>query len=224
MKKIHVTVFIAAAGLIASLGATSAHAAVTRPHAGTFSQASGTTQLIDRPDSGNAGNWASDYLNRTLTIKQVGESDGVYTFTATVKDQGLFNAVPGADTPDQSTPGTLITLPASGPMSGYADYSFTATSLPDLNHGKLAVPASVTGNADSTSTWYEVPGLFPSGTTFGGPGIGDWSWTYNASVVTGYTVSVRGGQFLTVPMLTHEQWIDAYNNGDGNLAADGNIS
>jgi hypothetical protein len=209
-------------GLLGGLGAalaTSADAA-TLPAATTaaFHQASGVTHLTDRDDGGNGslngGNWALDDMNRYLTIKLTGVSGGVYTYTATIRDAGQFHAVLGDDTPNQSGSyaGELITNKASGPINGYVNFSFTANSLPTLDsHGNLAVPAAINGDADSTSAWYEI--AFPAGTTFGGAGINNSTWTWS------YHALVRVGSHL-VP----EHWTDAASNNAGDNPSDGNIN
>ncbi len=212
-------------GLLGGLGATLATSAsastlpavtmaATTP---AFHQASGVTLLTNWDDSGNGsingGNWALDDMNRDLTIRLTGVSGGVYTYTATIYDFGQFHAVIGDDTPNQSGSyaGEMITNPASGPMTGYASYSFTATSLPALDsHGNLAVPASLNSNGGSTDAWYEI--AFPAGTTFGGTGINnDWTWSYGALV--------RVGGHL-VP----EHWTDSASNNYGDNQPDGNIN
>ena len=130
----------------------------------------------------------------------------------------------------------MIKSAVTGPMEGYADFTFTATALPgslpnlgvvshEDDHG--LVPA------DSTSAWYKL--AFPVGTTFGGAGIGDWSWRYDASVktVTFRTVWawvrehhrwVLVKELVPVVHVDHQQWTDASGNGGGDLAGDGNIT
>jgi hypothetical protein len=59
---------------------------------------------------------------------------------------------------------------------------------------------------NTTSLWYEQ--AFSAATTFGGTGIlNTWSWTYKE----------------TSPAC-HQQWTDSATNGDGQGAADGNIT
>lgn len=192
--------------------ATMASVATTFP----FHQASGVTYLANRDDGGNGsvngGNWALDDMTRDLTVKLVGESGGTYTYTATIRDFGQFHAVPGDDTPNQSGAylNELITNPASGPVTGYASYTFTANSLPALDsHGNLAVPATVSGDGGSTAAWYKQ--AFPSTTIFGGAGIGDFSWSY-------YALVREGGH------LVPEHWVDSSANNYGDNLTDGNIN
>lgn len=199
------------------------------------------TYLVDRPDGGN-GNpdpyWADDTFTRDMIITLTGGSAGDYTFSAEVQDRGTFTTIPREQTPDQGGlyAGDLIQSRVTGMMNGYADYSFTATELPDAapnagvasyenDHGVVS--------SDSTSTWYEL--AFPAGTVFGGTGIGDWSWTYDATVRTVTYRTIRTWEYEhhhwipvreSVPVVhaVRQQWTDAWDNGYGDLPADGNIS
>ena len=204
------------AALATSAGASTLPAVTMAATTPAFHQASGVTYLANRDDGGNGsvdnGNWALDDMARVLTVKLTGESGGIYTYTATIRDFGRFHAVLGDDTPNQSGRylNETITHRASGPVTGYASYTFTADSLPALDsHGSLAVPARVNGDGGSTAAWYEQ--AFPSATTFGGAGIGGFSWSYHALV--------REGGHL-VP----ERWVDSLTNNYGDNAADGNIN
>jgi hypothetical protein len=161
------------------------------------------SHLADRTEGGGNGTWAKDDFYRVMTIKLTGQSGGVYSYTATVHDAGSFTAIPGSYTPNQGSPYTDQTIagPDNGWLTGTAQYSFTATSLPTAGPN-AGVPAYVSGDQGSTSTWYEL--AFPSGTTFGGTGIGTWGWTYRD---------------------THGQrWADTSANGDGQWLGDGNIA
>jgi hypothetical protein len=156
---------------------------------------------------------------------------GAYTYTAALTDAGTFTTIKGEQAPNQggSYAGDVIKSKVTGPMEGYAAFSFTASTLPvaafnagvpltENDHG--AVPS------DSTSTWFEL--AFPSGTTFGGAGIGNWSWTYRATVVTvtSQKVCLSRGFCWTVPAVhvQHQQWTDGSGNGYGDLAGDGQIT
>lgn len=199
--RIATTVLAAAAAsalLAVSAGAASASPAPPRTvAAGTF--------ITDRPDSGNGGYWADDSFLRVITITRTGGTAGAYTYTAHLTDEGGFTTIKGAPAPNQGGPyaGDVITASVSGVMNGSADFTFTASTLPS--------PALVPGSendrglvpADSTSAWYEL--AFPAGTVFGGPGIGNWSWSY-------YTPKAA------------QYWIDAAYNGYGDLAGDGQIT
>ena len=202
----------AAAALAASAGTASA-----APHPLLAGSTRAVTTITDRPDSGNGGTWADDSFTRTITITRTGGGPGAYTYTASLTDsRGLFTTIKGALTPNQggSYAGDVIRSQVGGTMNGSADFTFTASALPS-SRANAGVPAAENDHgatpADSTSTWYEL--AFPAGTTFGGPGIGHWSWSYSAVVVT-------FSRFLGV---SEQNWTDAWNNGDGNLQADGNI-
>lgn len=170
-------------------------------------QVRATTFITDRPDGGNAGYWADDTMIRSLVITRTGGVPGAYTFTARLTDTGAFTTIKGALAPDQGAPytGQVERSEVTGLMQGYAQFSFTASTLPSSS----LVPRSENdhGNvpADSTSTWYEL--AFHAGTVFGGAGIGDWSWSYLAFTRTGLQV-----------------WIDGWNNGYGDVAGDGQIT
>ena len=179
-----------------------------------------TTIIKDRPDGGNGSPdpyWADDYFTRHLTISLTGGTPGAYTYTAAIDDTaGTFVAIKEKQTPNQGAPytGDVIQSAVTGTMNGYADYSFTASSLPSTAPG-YGVPAFENdgGNppVNSTSAWYEL--AFPHGTVFGGAGIGAWSWTYGANVA-----------LRVFPFVSHQQWVDAWDNGYGDLPGDGNIT
>ena len=214
VTRMAVTAVLASAGLIAGAGAASASASPRAlPLPGLPVAALAVTFVADRPDDGNGSPdpyWADDTFLRTLTITRTGGTPGHWKFTATLTDEGNFTTIKGAQAPDQGAPytGDVIKAAVTGSMWGYADFSFTASTLPDTapNAG-VALYENDQGNvpADSTSAWYKL--AFPAGTTFGGAGIGAWSWTYYA---------------ITWPAL--QQWTDAWDNGYGDVAADGNIT
>lgn len=222
MKRTLTTALLAAAALAVTAGAASA-APPPPVHA--------TTTIKNRPDGGNGGTWAYDNTTRTITITQTGGTPGAYTFTAELTDKGTFTTVKGAETPNQggSYAGDTIKSKVTGRLRGYADFSFTASTLPSSG-ANAGVPAREndhgTAAANSTSTWYEL--AFPAGTTFGGAGIGDWSWTYKATVktVTSRQVCLTRGWCWSIPAVhvSHQQWIDSSSNGDGNEPGDGNIT
>ena len=197
----------ATAGLLLTTTAAASAATVTPAvtAAAVAHQTSWTaiSHLADRTEDGGNGTWAKDDIYRVMTINLTGQSGGVYSYTATVYDAGSFTAIPGAHTPNQggSYADTVITGHDKGWVGGTARYSFTATSLPTAGPN-AGVPAHVSGDQGSTSTWYEL--AFPTGTTFAGTGIGTWGWTY------------RDGH--------GQQWTDTSANGDGQLPGDGNIA
>ena len=236
--------FLAAFALLVPAAAASAHILPPLPDPSLLT-VHAQTYLTDRPDGGNGSPdpyWADDTFGRALTITETGSTgtgpSTVYDFTATLKDTGTFTTIKGAQTPNQGPgyTGDLVKSKVTGTLDGYADFSFTASALPsslpnlgivthENDHG--LVPS------DSTSTWYEL--AFPAGTTFGGAGIGDWSWKYGADVKTVtfrtvWTVVREHHRWVwvkvSVPVVhvDRQQWTDASGNGYGDLAGDGNIS
>jgi hypothetical protein len=142
-----------------------------------------TTSITNHPDSGGNGDWATDAFTRTLTIKETGHTGSgastVYTYTGTVSDTGTFKTISPAFTPNQggANLGKKIKGTVQGSMTGTANYSFTATSLPTSGRN-LGVPGRESGTptgAQTTSLWFEQ--AFAAGTNFTG-GIGTYSWTY----------------------------------------------
>lgn len=118
--------------------------------------------LSNHPDSGNAGTWALDEINRTTKICAVGAAvEGVQTYHATVTDDGTFTAISGAGAPNGV--GT-ITAAVTGTTKGGFTADFTAKAGgPTGNHGA------------TTSTW--VQGYF--GEEAKGSFINDdWKWVY----------------------------------------------
>jgi hypothetical protein len=202
------------AALAATLLGTTAASASTAPAAYTA-----TSHLTSRPDSGGNGTWGYDWTNRQLKITLAGTTgtgaSTVYYYKASILDSGTFATVNGAYTPNQASPDTGKTINASvnGTMWGWATYSFTATSLPNMT----LVPQAVNGSADSTSTWYQM--AFPAGTTFGGAGIGTWGWYYHGPWIVTYNANGVG-----VIHYSQEQWTDASWNNAGQLAGAGDIT
>jgi hypothetical protein len=170
--------------------------------------ATATTALSDRSDSGNHGNWATDTISRTVAVarhsavpaKDCGSSaTQCWFYTGTIEDTGTFTTIAGADSPQA---GVAITGTQTGSMIGGSEIEFYASS--DTPNASL-VPATATGNTVSTTTWAEQ--LFADGTLFSTPKLTNWSWTYTD----------------TSPA-NCETWTDAYNNSDGSLVADGDIT
>ncbi len=91
-------------------------------------------------------------------------------------------------------------------MTGGSKIEFYAGSTDGSWNGApsaAGVAAPVSGDSPSTTNWVEQ--FFPQGTIFTTPQLLNWSWTHNAPS-------------------TCETWTDAFNNGAGNQAADGNIA
>jgi Putative Ig domain len=236
---------VAGTAAAATLALTSASAATQSGAARAV--ASGTTvtavtTITGRDVSGNNGNWAVVDMNRTVSATLIGPGSGpecgtlspCYQYTGGLIDnfraKATFQTDAGAFTPNQSTPGTKIQGTVNGTFTGGSQPGFTFYA--DSNALSAArVPASLTGDAPTGtgrptspvsegSRWITL--LFPPDAHFAGStvnagctgGLGSatcdpllpgWSWSYTDPVFCGH-------------------WTDAYNNGDGNLAADGNIT
>jgi hypothetical protein len=173
--------------------------------------ASATTAITDDQDSGNHGNWAVDTFTRQMTVTRHGAvavsncggdaTNGItscYYYTADMTDAGSFLTISGADSPNAGTP---ISGVLSGTISGGSNFEFYATSG---SPSAADVPATLDASSGSdSSTWPER--FFAAGTAFSGMNEINWVYTY------------------TTPT-TCEQWVDAYNNGDGGQAGDGDIT
>lgn len=169
------------------------------------------TSVTNDPDSGNHGTWATDTFTRSMTVTRhgavaVSDCGGTATngiaacwyYTAAMTDSGSFLTVAGANSPQA---GTVISGTLAGTMSGGSNYEFYAASgAPSA----ATVPASFDASGGSGSgTWPER--FFPAGTAFGGMNEINWVYTYTAPT-------------------TCERWADAFDNGDGSLPADGDIT
>lgn len=171
--------------------------------------------LTGRPDSGNNSDWATDNITRTATVTRHAAAPAsdcgtaaisCWFFTMTISDTGTFTTDSGAYSPNQATPGTKIAGVLTGNLTGGGNQQFYADANP-----QMPVTLSYAGSGPlGTSSWYKL--FFPDGTNFGdapatsaGVPWTSWSWSYAAPA-------------------TCETWTDAYNNGDGNQAPDGNIA
>jgi hypothetical protein len=194
-------VALAALGGAVALSGT-AHAAPT--------QVSASTHLSNVPDSGNGGNnWSYDDYTRTLTVKvdpsQTGAPGGDTQYLASISDNGQFNAIVGQLSPNQAVAGTQILHAVTGSMKGSGTYVVEAPSTDALDVNNI--PRTVNDNfADGTGN--ETTGNWPVQAFTTATGVtasldNDWTWTYTDQC---------------------ESWTDAATNGDGGLAADGNIT
>lgn len=176
------------------------------------SSATATTSVSDRDDSGNHGNWATDAFTRTVTVNRKNAADVsncgggavvCYFYTASLADNGSFVTDSGANSPNAGTPvsGTVQGTFTGG--SAIQFYAGSANAAFDGTPNSALVPATVSGDSPGTTAWVEQ--FFGSGTIFSTPQLLNWSWTYNAPN-------------------TCEQWVDAFNNGDGGQPADGDIA
>jgi hypothetical protein len=177
------TLAVAAAPASASAArpapARPAHArpAPTRPapHRPAPTKVVASTRITGRPDSGGNGNWATDAMTRTLTIRHLKGQNYVATLADT---RGTFVTGRGDFVPNQAAdPGVKFTQRIGGTFSGAASFSFTASRTPNAN----LVPRRATGSGPTdTSDWYKL--AFPAGTVFGGTGIlNNWGWSYTTS-------------------------------------------
>jgi hypothetical protein len=189
-----------AAGVIAAIAAAGVGVIAANKANAAAPDATATTQLHARADSGFGGNtWANDALKRISTVTETGpdatltdcgaSAAACFTYTGTISDTGTAFAITGA-----TSPGALAVPIAGTPsaaVAGSATVTFhSSSSAPDAS----LVPASLAGagNAEqSTTNWVEQ--FFPGGTTFGaGPNLPKWSWDYH---------DTRNCQ----------HWVDAYN-------------
>ncbi len=242
MRKIRIiAAAVAGTAAAATLALTSASAA-TQSGVAPGTTVIGVTTITGRDVSGNNGIWAVVDMNRTVRATLIGVHSGpecgtlspCYQYTGLVIDNfrsgATFRTVAGAFTPNQSTPGLKIHGTVNGTLTGGSQPGFTFYA--DSNAlSNARVPVSLTGDAPAGtglptspvsegSRWIML--LFPAGTHFAGStanagctgGLGSatcdqllpgWSWSYTDPVFCGH-------------------WTDAYNNGLGNLAADGNIT
>jgi hypothetical protein len=175
------------------------------------------TLLINRPDSGGGGNnWAKDNMLRTLVITQTAHNTttGVYSFTATLTDEGTFTTVAGL-TPNQGGPyaGKRELHVVTGRVNGYGTYAFTATRLPVAGDMPTTSNTATPAGDETTGKWYMQ--AFPHSTVFdaNNPGIQHWIWTYT------YNQTAKVG--ATMVNLA-EYWVDS-EAGGGQRLADGNI-
>lgn len=220
MRKLTLFAAAAAVAAIAGVSAPAAHAAgYTGPCTPSTGSHSATTTLTNRLDSGGNGDWAIDGdtaaspaygVTRTFKITLVSQSAGHWTWNGAACDGGQATAIPGAFTPNQGPghTGQVIRSQVTTTLNGTASYTFT-TDAPLSAARNLGLPASengtpAPGSPQTTSLWYEQ--AFPAGTTFGGPGIGPWSWTYTAG------------------LFPPESWTDASANNGGQVPSAGNIS
>lgn len=174
--------------------------------------ATATTSISNDSDSGNHGNWATDTLTRSMTVDRHSavavsncggdSSNGITTcwyYTASMTDTGSFITVDGADSPQA---GVAISGTLAGNISGGSDYEFYASSGTPTS---ADVPGMLDASVNGTDSSHWVERFFPDSTSFGDVNEINWDYSYTAGA-------------------TCEQWTDAYNNSDGSLPADGDIT
>ncbi|HWG61097.1 MAG TPA: hypothetical protein VG253_05230 [Streptosporangiaceae bacterium] len=230
LKKAPATTAVAGAGVLAVTGGGTAYGVsppAPRHQAGRTSKASvgkkpavrtptmvtATTHVTNHPDSGGGGTWAYDDFGRTLTVTldspqpTSGVPAGDLAYTATVTDKGMFNAIVGADTPNQVTAGVKIGHAVTGSMNGGASYIVYAP-VADTLTGTVETSQNDNFTASTgdhtTGDWPAQAFATPADAvvTYADAGNG-WSWKYATAC---------------------ESWTDAGTNGAGNLAGDGNIT
>jgi hypothetical protein len=185
--------------------------------------ASASTYIANHPDSGGHGNnWAFDDFTRTLTVYQVSaiacagvgsfDSSADICYSATVSDNGKFNAIPGQDVPNGSDSGQ-ITHSVQGTMAGAASYTLyapvadTLTGTVEKYQNDNFTDPTVTDH--QSPYWPEQAFATPADVTVqydsGAPGTvqNDWSYKYTDAC---------------------ESWTDSGLSDDGNLAVDGDIT
>lgn len=162
---------------------------------------SAATSLANRVDSGGHGNWATDTLSRTALItrdhkvaasKCGATAAACWFYTGRVNDAGTFLTITGAQSPGAGTviPGQHV----AGAIAGYSTFEiFASSDTPDAS----LVPATTTGNGQSTSDWMKL--FFPAGTLFAGMTQPTWSWTYTTQT-------------------TCEKWVNALAGNTGDIA------
>jgi len=196
------TVLAAAAALFFSTGA--AQAATTPTSNG------GVTQISNRPDNGHGGFWSFLNMKRTLLVTLAAPQpkstpSGDLAYNVTITDAGSFTTVLGALTPNQSTVGLKIAHSVKGSVNGTYNLTVFAPADDTLTG---VVPTTEDDNFSTTGSGFVS--------------TGDWASQAFASK-TG--VTVQGGKYEWIyRTVCGEKWDDSSQNGDGNLAADGNIT
>lgn len=157
-----------------------------------------STHLVNRPDSGNHGDWAIDSITRKVVICEGSTAgEGASHYHATVTDSGTFVTIAG----HSPQAGAAIAAGTHGTISGGFTADFTAASGFKNYQGNLN-GITYTGSAPvSTSVW--VQKVWGGEDAKGSFINDDWSWKYTTC---------------------SETWTDAANNQDGSLAADGDIT
>jgi len=190
------------------------------------------TQLVNRPDSGGNGNWATDQLTRELILTYQGPSGNAaypYAYTAQLVDKGTFKDLPGQFKPNQGAPYTgqllgLTQVTGSASGGGYF-YEFLASGKANSakSYANLGVPIRVKGSADPSSTWPEL--AFPAGTQFSGMNEAEFAYTYIVPAYTTTHVVKVNGKNVTVKVVHKaQQWVDASYNSAGQIRSAGQIS
>jgi hypothetical protein len=147
--------------LAAPLSAHASSSIVSKVKASTLSSDRADTTSVSGPGtiaSANGPQWAYDRLTMSLS----GVRDGANTWSVTVTDKGLYEAI--------ADPRTGAIYEGYGNMSGYINYEVQATNVPLASN----LPASTD---PSVTTSQIVKNLFGGDATI--IGGGHYSFTYN---------------------------------------------
>lgn len=201
----HMRIRTAAAAAVTAIAAAAGIAAAPAAHAAATATVTAVTHVADRPDGGHGGTWAYDTFDRTLTVTQAADQSaapaGDTLYDATITDKGTFSAVVGSLAPNQATAGVKVAHAVKGTVAGSYTLTVTAPSGDALTG---TVPATEDDNFAA-----------PKVTT------GDWP---KQAFATAAGVTVTGGAYSWTYATACEKWTDSSTNGDGNQAADGNIT
>jgi len=200
---------LVATGVVALVAATAAGIVAANKANAAPTTVSASTVVSNHPDNDNGGVAFYDDYTRALTVtldspQPTTTPGGDLAYTATVTDTGQFHAILGALTPNQSTAGLKIAHAVGGSMNGGISYTIVAPSTDTLTG---AVPATENDNFaaptgdQTTGDWPAQAFTVPASAVVTEDST--WSWTYKTAC---------------------ETWVDSSSNGDGNLAADGNIT
>jgi hypothetical protein len=182
-------------GAVGAQGATGATGPAGPAGASLVVTVSATTALSNRGDSGSSGEWAKDAFVRTATLTDTGPVDvshcaagatECYFFKGSIADSGTFQTEAGADSPNA---GTAINGIVSGTFTGGDAFEFYADTS-DVSAGRM--PATLTGNAQSTSTWFAQ--FFPASADLTGTNQVKWAWTYGGTQTCETWVDASSGQ------------------------------
>ncbi len=168
---------------------------------------SASTNVTAWPESGG---WATDAFTRSVTVTvqhaaasaKCGGTPVCYFFTGELTDNGTFQTVAGAASPNGSSSAKIAGV-LDGTLQGTATFEGYASSN-QISAANVPTTADGSSKPASTTDWGTL--AFANGTTFAGVSLTAYGWTYNAPS-------------------TCETWVDQINPGDdGQGSADGNIT
>lgn len=193
--------------LASALGVIGFGGAFAAAHAVTTT-VTATTAISNRPDSGHGGIWASDTISRTVTVTVAPVQTapaGSTNYDVTITDKGSFTTL-AALAPNQSTAGVHVAAGATGTLTGTYALAVVAPTSDTLTG---TVPATEDDQNSTTSKQFVSTTDWPKQVFADQTKVtvtgGAYSWTYTDGK-------------------NCQQWVDSSANGDGNLAADGNIT